>query len=169
MYHDYLAYDGYCGTSKTAAGRDEKKKERRHVWGLHGPGWLYDLAGKQSHDYLPDFATLNAQNTRHGARPGPKLAARCTGGPPACPAAESARKDSRPEEQTFYSAKKSISYIYLYLVPGTRYCLNILLKTTATLYPIVEILVKESIDIVTYLVPILGTIACCISLNVLVN
>ena len=27
-------------------------------WGLHEPGWLHPV-GKQSRDYLPDFATLN--------------------------------------------------------------------------------------------------------------
>ena len=41
--------------------------------GLHGPGWLW-LGGKRSRDYLPVFATLNAQSTHHGARPRPKLA-----------------------------------------------------------------------------------------------
>ena len=47
---------------------------------------------------LPDFVTLNA----HAARPGPKLATWCTGGPPACPAcppAESTRKDPRVPEK----------------------------------------------------------------------
>ena len=49
---------------------------------------------------------LNAQSTRHGARPGPILAPSCTGGPPACPAAESARKDSRPEDKSLVLRKK---------------------------------------------------------------
>ena len=34
-----------------------------------------NLRGKQPRDYLPDFATLNAQSTRHRARPGPKACA----------------------------------------------------------------------------------------------
>ena len=40
---------------------------------FHWPGWLW-LGGKRSRDYLPARSTLNAQSTRHGARPGPKLA-----------------------------------------------------------------------------------------------
>ena len=37
--------------------------------------------GKQSRDYLPEFAAFNGQSTRHRARPGPTLAPWYTGGP----------------------------------------------------------------------------------------
>ena len=81
--------------------------------GFHG---LARLRGKQPRDYLPDFATLNAQSTRRGARPGPKLAPWCTRGPPACLAAESARKDPRaPDESVQMSPKKNtddVSYTF---------------------------------------------------------
>ena len=62
------------------------------MWVFHCLARLY-LREKQHRDHLPDFAALNAQSTHDGARPGPKLAPWCTGGPPACPVAESPRKN----------------------------------------------------------------------------
>ena len=70
---------------------------KRRLGGLHWPGWLL-LVGKRPCGYMPYFATLNTQGTHHRARRGPTLATR-TGGSPACPAAESARKDPRPQEK----------------------------------------------------------------------
>ena len=65
--------------------------------------------------YLPDFANLNAQSTPHGAHPGPKLAPRCTGGPPACrPAAESARNDPRAPEKSVQIKKKKKKRTHIY-------------------------------------------------------
>ena len=77
----------------------------RRFRGLHGPGWLW-MVGKRSHGYLPDFATLNGQSTRHGARPGPTLAPWYTGGSPACPAAESARRRPAAGREEFYIPEK---------------------------------------------------------------
>ena len=62
--------------------------------------------------YLPDRATLNAHSTRRGARRGPKTFAQCTRGPPACPAAESARKDPLPEETSWSMRKKKVHFIH---------------------------------------------------------
>ena len=62
--------------------------------GLHGPGWLY-LIRKRSRGYSPDFATLNPQNTHHGARPGPKLTPWCSNVFAACSAAESTERETR--------------------------------------------------------------------------
>ena len=70
------------------------------------------LGGKRSRGYLPDFATLNFQSTHHGARPGPTLALSCTSGSPACPAAESARKDQRPEQKSSVFRKQNKTNIY---------------------------------------------------------
>ena len=55
---------------------------------------------------------MSAQSTRHGARPGPTLAPSCTRGPPACPAAESTRKEPRAKEKSFvwYAGEKSQFY-----------------------------------------------------------
>ena len=39
------------------------------VWSFHGPAWLW-IGGKRSRQKQPDRATLGAQSTRHGARPG---------------------------------------------------------------------------------------------------
>ena len=64
-------------------------------------------------DCLQDFATLNAQTTRHGARPGPKLAPWCTAGPHACPAAESARKNPRTPEKSVQMFQKKHICTYL--------------------------------------------------------
>ena len=47
------------------------------MWVFHCLARL-SLGGKQPRDYLADFAALNAQSTRHGTRPGPKLAPWCT-------------------------------------------------------------------------------------------
>ena len=62
---------------------------------------------------LADFASLKAHSTRHGARPGPTLGSWCTGGSPACPAAESARKDPWPEEKSFVLRKKKVNFIHV--------------------------------------------------------
>ena len=43
------------------------------------------LDGKQPRDNLPDFAALNAQSTRHAARPGPKTCAVVYRRPPRVP------------------------------------------------------------------------------------
>lgn len=45
-------------------------------------------------DKDPARATLNAESTRHGARPGPEIAPECTRGALACPAAE--RREKTP-------------------------------------------------------------------------
>ena len=65
--------------------------------GLHWSGWLY-VRRMPPRGYLQFFATLSPQSTCHRSRPGPTLAPWCTGGFPACPGAESTRKDPRPEE-----------------------------------------------------------------------
>ena len=52
--------------------RATKKKKTENAVFYH-PGWLW-RRGTRSRDYLPARATLNAQSTRHGARPGPELA-----------------------------------------------------------------------------------------------
>ncbi|CAM9856851.1 unnamed protein product [Laminaria digitata] len=46
------------------------KKQSLQV--LHAPGWPWEV-GMPSLDHLSGFTTLNAQSTRYGARPGPKL------------------------------------------------------------------------------------------------
>ena len=73
--------------------------------GLHGLGWLYVL-GMPSRGYLPIFTTLNPHSTCHGPRLGPTLAPWCSGGLPACPSAESTRKDPRPGEKKMPMCKK---------------------------------------------------------------
>ena len=60
------------------------------------------------------LATLNAQSTCHGPRPGPTLAPWCSGGLPACPGAESTRKDPRPEEKKVPMGKKTHLYVVIY-------------------------------------------------------
>ena len=58
--------------------REVKKWREKYYSGVsHDPRWQ-SLGGKRSRDYLPGRTTLNAQSTRHGARPGPTLAPRCT-------------------------------------------------------------------------------------------
>ena len=76
-----------------------------HV-GLHVHGWLYVL-GMLPRGYLPVFATLNPQSTCHVPRPGPTLAPWCSGGLPACPGAESTRKDPRPQEKKMPMCKQN--------------------------------------------------------------
>ena len=53
------------------------------------------------------LATLNPQSTYQGPRPGPTLAPWCSGGLPACPGAESTRKDPRLEEKEMPMCKKN--------------------------------------------------------------
>ena len=95
----YVAFDSCCGSSKTAAERGENRKNDvlAGCTGLVASSW----SESDPRGYLPDFATLSAQSTRHGSRPGPTLATWCTGRSPACPAAESARNDPRSEEKSF--------------------------------------------------------------------
>ena len=59
-------------------------------------------------DYLPARATLNAQSTSHGPRPGPALSPWCTSDPPSCPPAESARQDPRKAEKRSPMCKNSV-------------------------------------------------------------
>ena len=71
-----LVFEGCCGASETAEERNKGEKWRFYfltVWGFYGPAWLW-LGGKRSRENEPARATLNAQSTRHGARPGPKVA-----------------------------------------------------------------------------------------------
>ena len=63
-------------------------------WVFHCLAQL-NLRGKQPHDYVPDWTTFNARRTHDRTRPGLELAPWCTGGPPACSAAERARNDPR--------------------------------------------------------------------------
>ena len=83
----------------------KKWREKYYSGVSHDPRWQ-SLGGKRSRDYLPGRTTLNAQSTRHGARPGPTLAPRCTRAP-AYPAAEGARNDPRPAEQGMQMCKNS--------------------------------------------------------------
>ena len=93
-----------------------------HV-GLHAPGWLY-VFGMPPRGYLPVFATLNPQSTCHGPRPGLILAPWYTDGLPACPGAESARKDPRPEEKKCRYAKKAHLYMVI-LVRTFEYLIQV--------------------------------------------
>ena len=57
------------------------------MWSFHFLARLC-LGGKRIRDHLPVRATLNVHSANHGARPWPKLAPECTGGPPALPSAQ---------------------------------------------------------------------------------
>ena len=91
-------------------------KSARHFFnlyvGLHGPGWLYVL-GMPPRGYLPFFATVNHQSVCHGPRPGPIPAPWYSGGSPACPGANSTRKDPRPDEQKMSMLKFKHAYTYV--------------------------------------------------------
>ena len=56
-------------------------------------------------------ATFNPHSTCHRPRPGPTLVTWCSGGLPACPGAESTRKDLRLEEKKCRCAKETHVYI----------------------------------------------------------
>ena len=86
--------------------------------GLYGPGCLHML-GMPPRGYLTVFATLNPQSTCHGPRPGPTLAPWCSGGPPACPAAESTSKEPRPQEKKNVGVQKKT---HVYSSIHTRSC-----------------------------------------------
>ena len=108
LYRGCLVFEGCCGASETAEERNKGEKWRFYfltVWGFYGPAWLW-LGGKRSRENEPARATLNAQSTRQGVRQGPTLTLWRTGGSPACPAAESARKDPRPDEKSFVFREK---------------------------------------------------------------
>ena len=65
--------------------------------------WVYIVllgsgsAESDPHEKSQLAETLNAQSARYGARAGPKIASSVQARLPACPAAETARKDPRPE------------------------------------------------------------------------
>ena len=107
---------GYPGTYSGVSGYI-LWAHRVHTLGV--PGYiLWGYPGSYSRGArgcLTDFATSNAHFTHHRARPRPTLAPWCTtGGPPGCPAAESERKDPRPEEKGFVFRKKSILCMVIY-------------------------------------------------------
>ena len=104
LYRGCLAFQGllwYYQYFRNSS-RGDKKRKKTPSGGLDEPGWLW-LHGKRSRDYLPVFATLNAQSKRHGARLGPKLAPWCTRGPPACPAAGTETVSDEQDTSTWYT------------------------------------------------------------------
>ena len=48
-------------------GSPGKKKEKKKPFGGFAWAWLALLLGKQSRDYMLNFATVNVQSTCHGA------------------------------------------------------------------------------------------------------
>ena len=66
------------------------------------------------------LATLNPQSTCHGPQPGPKHAQWCSGGFPACPGAESTRKDPAGRQKHVDAQKKHLCIRNVYLVPGIK-------------------------------------------------
>lgn len=83
----------------------------KRVRGFHEPGRFY-LGEKRPHCYLPGFAALNGQSTRHGARPGSMLAPWCTCAPPRAPSPRVSEKDPRPDEKHFCILQSTIRFIY---------------------------------------------------------
>lgn len=79
------------------------------LWGSHRPACWLQLGKTPPHDYLPDSATLNAQRTPYGARPGPRLAPRCTRGPPGYPAAE--REKTHGHERNRGRREKKVNLV----------------------------------------------------------
>ena len=78
--------------------------------GFHCPAWL-GFGGKQSRDYPPARATLNAQSMRHGARPGPKLVPWRTRGPLRAPPPR-AREKTRGQNGAMCKKKTLSTYTY---------------------------------------------------------
>ena len=68
--------------------------------------------GKQSRETEPARATLNAQSTRHGARPGPKLAPYCTRGPRLCQSSREREKRPAAGRDKLAHAQKSAKHTY---------------------------------------------------------
>ena len=132
----YTAFESWCGISSRYWYTAVECVTTKIILfgGFHGPGRLQPR-GKRSRGYLPEFATLNARSTRHGAQPEPILAPWCTGGPSSCPAAESARKDPRPEENSFVF-RKSQNFMHKHII-CTRYLSFIIFPWLPTLYAIV--------------------------------
>ena len=72
-------------------------------------------SGKQPRDYLPDFATLNAQSTRHGARRDPNLRRGVQAGPLRAPQPR-AREEIREKRANASPSQKVHSNIYEHVV-----------------------------------------------------
>ena len=82
--------------------------------GFHGPAWLKQV-GMAPRGYLPSFAILKAQSTRHSSRPGLAFAPWCTRGtqPPWVPRRrERERRSAARREKKSISQKKRTSYTY---------------------------------------------------------
>ena len=84
--------------------------EKKNMFLEFAWAWLALAGRKAIPRLLARFRDFYAQSTHHGARPGPTLAPWSAHGPPACPAAESARKDPRPEGKKLLRKQNSISY-----------------------------------------------------------
>ena len=104
LYHGCLTFDGCCGTSETAAERDEKNG-KTYILGVFPWAWL-DPARRKA---IPRFLA----RSRHFGRPeraprnlaGTHTVAVVTRGPPSRPAAESARNDQSLAEQGLQMCK----------------------------------------------------------------
>ena len=70
----YTAFEGCYGTCSRNSSR-AKNKKKMIFWGFPWP-CLARRIGKRSRDYLPARSTVNVQSTRHGSRPGAKVAPR---------------------------------------------------------------------------------------------
>ena len=101
LYRGCLAFDG-CGSTSKLRQRGENLKGK-HLMGLRGPGCLA-LVGKQPRDITCHILRiLKPRALAMVSGRDPHLGRGAQAVPLACPAADSARKDPRPDEKSLYS------------------------------------------------------------------
>ena len=96
--------------SRTSADTDTADSPCINLWVLYEPAWLW-LVEKQSRGFFPDFATSNAQSTRHGPRPGPKLES-CVHAPPLRAPRPRARKRPAAGREKLGDAQKKDIFVH---------------------------------------------------------
>ena len=99
------------------------KTQNKSFMGMKKPSYGFSIAparlyvlGMPPRGYFPDFATLIPQSTRHGARPGPKLAPWFQACSLPAPQPRPREKTRGAEEQEMHMSKKS-SFHTCYKVP----------------------------------------------------
>ena len=101
LYRGCLAFDG-CGSTSKLRQRGENLKGK-HLLSLRGPGCLA-LVGKQPRDITCHILRiLKPRALAMVSGRDPHLGRGAQAVPLACPAADSARKDPRPDEKSLYS------------------------------------------------------------------
>ena len=121
VQRDSQKYGPYPSRTATADIDTTDPKVLKHpsllekIMGFHQPDWRW-LVGRRYRGCSPDLATLNAQSTHHGPRPGPKLEPCAHAGPCVPRSREQKKRSAAGREKLDDVHEKFVSYRVRYWV-----------------------------------------------------